>query len=307
MTSKINEATLIPSSRIELSVLAKAAILLIFGLTLACLVRSARVFLRANQIALPPRLLSQSSALSALGMANHSDLSNRASAILDGHRHRWRAGLLTTASVILVAGFLVLAISPVCAAAQSPVTQKSDLQNKEIKNRCSSQLDQALYKAAEDGDVSEINRLLGVGANINCVIEGDGSPLIGAARNGHLEAVGLLLDRGGDPNLAVLGDGNPLIMAAREGQANVVTLLLDRGARIDEVVPGDENALIQASGSGQLAVVKILVSRGADVNRRVWVDATPWQKGEWRTPLNMARRGKHNEVVTFLLASGAKE
>jgi ankyrin repeat protein len=73
------------------------------------------------------------------------------------------------------------------------------------------------------------------------------------------------------------------------------------------VVPGDENALIQASGSGHLAVVKLLISWGAAVNTRVWVDETPWQKGEWRTPLNMARKGGHKAVVTFLLASGAKE
>ncbi len=170
-----------------------------------------------------------------------------------------------------------------------------------------SQVDQALYEAAKDGEVMEINQLLDRGANVNCSINGDGSPLIGAARNGRLEAVRLLLDRGADPNMAVPGDGNPLIMAARDGQADVVTLLLDRGARIDEVVPGDENALIQASSSGQLAVVKLLVSRGADVNMRVWVDATPWQKGEWRTPLSMARKSSHKAVVSFLLASGAKE
>ena len=142
---------------------------------------------------------------------------------------------------------------------------------------------------------------------MNCAIDGDGSPLIGAARNGHLAAVRLLLDRGADPNLPVRGDGNPLIMAAREGHADVVALLLDRGASIDQVVPDDENALIQASGSGQLAVVSLLVKRGADVNARVWVEGAGESKGEWRTPLSMARKRGHNAVVDLLLSAGARE
>ena len=132
--------------------------------------------------------------------------------------------------------------------------------------------------------------------NVNAAIAGDGSPLIGAAREGRLGAVRWLLERGADPDLAVEGDGNALIMAAAEGHLDVVTLLLDRGANIEQVVPRDENALIQASGNGRLAVVKLLVSRGANVNARAWAD-TDRDAGEWRTPLGMARRGRHTAVV----------
>ena len=75
-----------------------------------------------------------------------------------------------------------------------------------------------------------------------------------------------------------------------------------------QLVPDDENALIQASAEGRLDVVKLLVSRGADVNARVFVDST-FEKpdGEWRSPLSMARRGRHAEVVTFLQSAGARE
>jgi ankyrin repeat protein len=262
----------------------------------------------ADQLVQLARRLSKPKGLTTIGMANRSDLSIRVSAILDDHQRRGRAGLVATGIAMLVTSFLVLSIAPIRAVvAQSFVTQESVLQTKDMKASPSPSLDKALYEAAEDGDISEINRLIDLGANVNCVIEGDGSPLIGAAKKGRLAAVRLLLDRGADPNMAVSRDGNPLIMAAREGQADVVTLLLDRGARIDELVPRDENALIQASGSGQVAVVKLLVSRGADVNTRVWVEETPWQKGEWRTPLSMARKGGYESVVTFLLASGAQE
>ncbi|MGH9836522.1 MAG: TonB family protein [Blastocatellia bacterium] len=191
--------------------------------------------------------------------------------------------------------------NPTAAATQEPGSQTRDTQA-----RRQSRLDRALYKAAESGDIAEINELLNAGANVNCALDGDGSPLIGAAREGRLAAVRLLLDRGADPNLAVSGDGNPLIMAAREGHADVVLLLLDRGASIDQMVPGDENALIQASGEGHLNVVKLLVSRGADVNARAWAErALEPPSGEWRTPLSMARKGRHEAVVAFLLAAGA--
>ena len=56
--------------------------------------------------------------------------------------------------------------------------------------------------------------LLDRGAQVNAVVDGDGSPLICAAREGHLDIVRLLLEHGADVNLAGPGDGNPLIMAA---------------------------------------------------------------------------------------------
>jgi ankyrin repeat protein len=169
-----------------------------------------------------------------------------------------------------------------------------------------SRLDVALFEAAADGDIDAITKLLDAGANVNAAIGGDGSPLIGAAREGDLDAVRLLLDRGADVDMGVRGDGNALIMAARVGHIDVVTLLLDRGASIEHVVPGDENALIQASGSGRLEVVRLLVSRGANVNARVWAPRTR-DEGEWRTPLGMARQGRHASVVAFLQSVGAIE
>ena len=108
--------------------------------------------------------------------------------------------------------------------------------------------------------------------------------------------------------MAVSGDGNPIIAAANAGHASIVAMLLDRGAQIDQVVPGDENALIQASGEGHLEVVNLLIARGADVNARVWADqGGDTQRGEWRTPLSMARQAPHDDVVKVLRAAGARD
>ena len=261
----------------------------------------------AEQLVLLAQQMSNAHAHPALGMANRTDLSTRISALLDGSQRRGRAGLLATAVAMSVATILVLAIAPVRAVSRSNKASQ-DPQSKTVPaSQRVSAADRALFEAAESGDTSSIDQLLNAGANVNCAIDGDGSPLIGASRNGHLEAVRLLLDRGADPNMPVRGDGSPLIMAAREGHADVVALLLDRGASIDKTVPDDENALIQASGSGQLAVVKLLVSRGADVNARIWVEGSSYSKGEWRSPLSMARKGKHGDVIDFLLTAGARE
>lgn len=200
-------------------------------------------------------------------------------------------------------------------------------------------LNRELYEAALDADLAGISELLQAGADVNASVDGDGSPLIGAVRSGRAAAVTLLLDRGANPdlgvdrdgsplivaaqsgridmvrllisrganpNVGVEGDGSPLIAASAAGRTEIVTLLIDRGAEVDLVVPGDENALIQASAAGHLAVVQTLVGRGADVNARVWAEQNRGA-GEWRTPLSMARRGRHAAVVEFLLSVGARE
>ena len=291
-------------------------------------VRSADRTEYAAQLVSLAQRLSRASQPTMLAMASRSDLSTRVSALLDATRRRGRAGVAVTLTAVAAAAVAVLAIAPVRAVGASAG---------EAQVQRAARGDRALFRAAARGDIDEMAALIDAGANVNAALDGDGSPLIVAAREGRLESAALLLDRGADPNLGVLGDGNPIIMAAREGHLKLVELLLARGAdpnlgvlgdgnaiimaareghlklvelllargaNINQVVDGDENALIQASGSGHLPVVKLLVSSGADVNARVWVESP---KGEWRTPLNMAVKGRHEAVVAFLRSAGARE
>jgi beta-lactamase regulating signal transducer with metallopeptidase domain len=265
----------------------------------------------AEQLVALARRFESSPAPLTPGMANRSDLSVRVAALLDARQRRGRAGFRCVGGALSAASIAVLGLAPLHAVpasrdASAESTRAALVQGDDRQRLNRS--DRALVRAAARGDVAGIARLLDDGANVNAVLHGDGSPLIVAARAGRLEAVRLLLDRGADPNLAVSGDGNPLIMAAGKGHLEVVTLLLDRGAAIDLVVPSDENALIQASGEGHLPVVRLLVARGADVNVRVWSEAAHLPGGgEWRTPLGMARRGRHQTVVDYLLSAGARE
>ncbi len=256
----------------------------------------------AEQLVNLAKRLSNTLAPPVLSMANRSDLSRRVSAILDQHQARGKAGTRWTVATLAVSALLVSAIAPgleITRTYASPSQTRS--QNTKVKNKA---LNRALVEASEDGNLNDIEELLADGADINGIVEGDGTALIVAARAGKKPVVQLLLQHGADPNLAASGDGNALIMAAGEGHAEIVDLLLNSGARVNDVVPGDENALITASGSGHVEVVRILLSRGADVNMRVW-SGDP--DGEWRTALKMARKGGHNSVVQLLISAGARE
>jgi bla regulator protein blaR1 len=257
--------------------------------------------------------LSHPAPITTVGITDAENLEVRIMSLLrKSELSRQRKSLLVTTAILLISvscvAAVVFAFDIGINGVSAQKKETPDSLTNEAQERRSTPYDKALFEAAKDGDISVIEELVKKGANVNCAIDGDGSPLIAAARNGNLEMVGLLLNLGADPNMAVSGDGNPLIMAAREGHSEVVTLLLDQGANIDQMVPEDENALIQASSEGHLQVVKLLVGRGANINARVWVERSiEAQKGEWRSPLSMARKGKHNAVVTYLISKGARE
>jgi hypothetical protein len=139
--------------------------------------------------------------------------------------------------------------------------------------------------------------------DVNAARPGDGTPLIIAAKSGDSVAIRRLLAQGADPNLASLGDGNPLIAAAAFGDVKAADLLVAHGAQVNANVVGDETPLINASARGHLNMVRFLVEHGADVNLAVRKDGAPL--GEIRSPLGMARRYGHAEIVDYLVGHGA--
>jgi beta-lactamase regulating signal transducer with metallopeptidase domain len=274
----------------------------------------------ADQLVQLARRMSSAPIPVTLTMASRSDLSTRVSAILDGKQKRGPVGVLPGITAMTAAVVAALAMAPVRAieaprlgdsmqpVATEQARQISQTATRQDPPRRPRGLDRALFEAAHSGDIDDMTALLNAGANANAAIPGDGSPLIGAASRGHSAALRFLLDQGADPNLAVSGDGTALIAASRAGHTEAVALLLDRGADLEQVVPGDENALIQASGSGRLDVAELLVSRGANVNAGVWADrGYASSSGEWRSPLSMAKRGRHQAVVEYLISRGAIE
>ena len=94
----------------------------------------------------------------SLAMARRSDLSARVSALLDGRRRRSRAGGASIAAVWAAAAILVGALAPLHAVASRPAAASD--QGVAGEKRRASSADRALYRAAERGNIQDIEQLL---------------------------------------------------------------------------------------------------------------------------------------------------
>ncbi|HEY3355396.1 MAG TPA: ankyrin repeat domain-containing protein [Polyangia bacterium] len=151
----------------------------------------------------------------------------------------------------------------------------------------------ALHRAAADGRVAEVQRLLAQGAAVD-ERERDGSewtPLHVASITGRADTAAALLERGADPNARARYDMTPLHWAALLGRAEVAGLLLRRGARVEARNLYGLTPLHEAADD---RVVAVLADGGANVNAA---------DDRGRTPLHLAR-GKR--VARALLARGAE-
>jgi beta-lactamase regulating signal transducer with metallopeptidase domain len=269
----------------------------------------------AEQLVTLARRMSATPVQPLLGMANRSDLSARVTAVLDDRLRRGRAGLVLAAGTLAAAAVVVATVAPVRAVATANADTTAAMEESRQRrtmvagDRKSRALGAELYEAAAEGDYAGVRELVAAGANVNTVIDGDGSPLIGAARSGNILITQYLLDQGADPNLPVDGDGSPLIVAAALGRLDHVALLMSRGADVNLAVDGDENALMNAAEQGHLDVVKFLVDKGADIHARI--AARTWVNGaeqiEMRSALSQARKNGQGHVVRFLQSLGARD
>jgi ankyrin repeat protein len=156
--------------------------------------------------------------------------------------------------------------------------------------------DNTLLEAAENGDLIKVQIALKNGANPNAKNNDDSTPLHIAAYHGHVEIVKLLLKRGADPNAKNNDDSTPLHIAAYHGHVEIVKLLLKRGADPNTKNNKGRTPLHDAAYRGRVEIVKILLERGADPNAK---DNDGW------TPLHWAAYNGHVEIVKILLERGA--
>lgn len=158
----------------------------------------------------------------------------------------------------------------------------------------------ALIRAAKQGDVATLGKLLDQGADINeSAVSGNcsGPPLAHAAYRCQPEAVRYLISRGADVNAVapMMGGRRPLHIAAEADCVEAVQILLDAGADID-VWANDRftSALAIAAQRGKIRTVKYLISRGADTDSAI---TALNNAGENKTVLSKARE---NNAVALL-------
>ena len=174
----------------------------------------------------------------------------------------------------------------------------------------------ALFVAAQNGDVSGVKVELENGVNpnlqdsngITALMKAAGKGGLAAdisasgqitytslASHGNVDTVQMLLSHGADPNL---GDNNgytALHYAAEWGRKQSVKELIKAGADVNANVPNGP-PLQRAAEKGQLEIVKYLLSSGADISAS--------DKSE-QTALITASYHGQTQVITLLIEHGA--
>jgi len=183
---------------------------------------------------------------------------------------------------------------------------------------------EALFTAAQQGDIDKIKALLAEGVDVNKSNPAGVTTLHVAVGAGQQEVCAFLLEKGADINAKAYNSQTPLHWAAIAGRKDVVELLIAKGAdanaknvrghmaldfaikaghkEITEVLldalSGEDLAstLLSAVQSGNKELAAQVLDRGADVNT---------QASFGLTPLHLAVEAGRKEIVTMLLERNA--
>ena len=195
-------------------------------------------------------------------------------------------------------GFFVIACSALCGAAHAPLFPSPAARALRVAEQLPTQPVTALHRAAQNGQVGQIYRLIQAGANVNARATGGETPLFLAVQSQQVAAASVLLEAGADCAAANDAGETALHFAAAAGHAQLVSLLLAYGAPTDAVdnASGAAPLFFAVGTAGRLPVVRWLVNHGAEVNRS--------SKGGV-TALHVAATVGDADVVRFLIAHGA--
>jgi ankyrin repeat protein len=174
----------------------------------------------------------------------------------------------------------------------------------------------ALMWAAAEGHRDVVAGLVELGANVDAASRTGFTPLVFAAIKDDVASVNTLLAAGANPDVVLLSGAKPIIVAMQYRHTAVATALLEGGADINVRDRGGHTTLHLAAQVGDMNLVRALLARRADPNARTPKSMAPMgargggglgrggTAGE-QTPLMMAARGDHEEVMRALVAAGA--
>jgi len=174
----------------------------------------------------------------------------------------------------------------------------------------------ALMWAAAEGHGDVVAGLVEMGANVNAASKTGFTPLVFAAIKNDGPSIKTLLQAGANPNVVVLSGAKPIIVAQQYRHTAAALLLLEGGADITARDRAGNTTLHLAAQAGDMDLVRALLAKHADANARTPKSMAPvgarggggggrgGVAGE-QTPLMMAARTDHEDVMRALVGAGA--
>jgi cytohesin len=159
----------------------------------------------------------------------------------------------------------------------------------------------ALHRAAAAGHADLVKALLDYSAQVDARDYGGGTALHAAALRGHVDAAATLLDRGADPSAPDEEGLTPVHLAARNGHEAVAALLLARGADPNARGKFTGMPLHEAAERGHRGMVELLLARGGLANARSGGSHTAF------TPWHAARQAGHGAIAELLCEHGGRD
>lgn len=123
---------------------------------------------------------------------------------------------------------------------------------------------ETLYKAAGNGDSTQVSALLDGGVDVNGRTATGSYALNNAAVENEIEAIQILLDRGANPNVQNSQGDTPLICATKYagGKAATVKLLVEAGSDLAMQDDDGKTALDYAKAKEQQEAIALLETPG---------------------------------------------
>ncbi len=175
-----------------------------------------------------------------------------------------------------------------------------------------------LLKAAEQGQINEVNRLMAQGVLPDTASEEGVTPLFLAAFNGNKDIVQRLVEKNADVNAPVkktfsyedqtIFEGcTPLMAALGRGNSDIAKMLIQYGADVNAADVNGTTPLFIAAALNDAGVVDHLIEKGAAVNAAVTEEyeykSQPVCNGA--TPLMAALRMQQNKNAVLLVNARA--
>jgi len=176
----------------------------------------------------------------------------------------------------------------------------------------------ALMWAAAEGHSDVVAGLIEIGARVDAASKRGYTPLVFAAIKDDVPTIQTLLGAGANPRAAVQSGATPVIVAMQYHHAAAALALIEGGADINVRDRAGNTTLHLAAQAGDEKLVAALLARHADPNARTPKSSSPaplrggggggggrgGPAGE-QTPLMLAARGDHEQVMRALVAAGA--